>query len=83
MSDSLRRLRILLGNPFLIRTSEGINPIDTQRLGWVDGALNKPGHKRRMTVFTRHYQAAMLMAEKNDRFVTIPAQVVELQTFNS
>lgn len=61
----------------------GMNPADVQQLGWVDEALNKLGHKRRITVFTRHYQAAMLMAEQNDLIVTIPAQAVELQAHNS
>lgn len=60
----------------------GINPDDVQRLGWVDEALNKLGKKRHISVFTRHYQAAMLMAEQNDLIVTIPARASKLQVNN-
>ena len=60
----------------------GINPDDVQRLGWVDEALNKLGKKRHIAVFTRHYQAAMLMAEQNDLIVTIPARASKLQANN-
>jgi DNA-binding transcriptional LysR family regulator len=60
----------------------GINPDDVQRLGWVDEALNKLGKKRHIAVFTRHYQAAMLMAEQNDLIVTIPARASKLQVNN-
>ena len=60
----------------------GINPDDVQRLGWVDEALNKLGRKRHIAVFTRHYQAAMLMAEQNDLIVTIPARAAKLQANN-
>jgi DNA-binding transcriptional LysR family regulator len=60
----------------------GMNPDDVQRLGWVDAALNNIGKQRRITVFTRHYQAAMLMAEQNDLIVTIPAKAARLQAHN-
>jgi DNA-binding transcriptional LysR family regulator len=60
----------------------GINPDDVQRLGWVDEALNELGRKRHIAVFTRHYQAAMLMAEQNDLIVTIPARAAKLQANN-
>jgi DNA-binding transcriptional LysR family regulator len=60
----------------------GMNPDDVQRLGWVDEALNRIGHQRRITVFTRHYQAAMLMAEQNDLIATIPAKAAKLQAQN-
>ena len=60
----------------------GINPDDVQRLGWVDSALGRLQRKRHITVFTRHYQAAMLMAEQNDLIVTIPARAANLQTHN-
>jgi DNA-binding transcriptional LysR family regulator len=60
----------------------GMNPDDVQRLGWVDEALNLIGKQRRITVFTRHYQAAMLMAEQNDLIVTIPAKAAKLQAHN-
>ena len=60
----------------------GMNPDDVQRLGWVDEALHLIGKQRRITVFTRHYQAAMLMAEQNDLIVTIPAKAAQLQAHN-
>ena len=40
----------------------GIEPDAVQQLGWVDDALAKLGRKRRIRVFTRHYQAAMKLA---------------------
>ncbi len=61
----------------------GINPQDVQRLGWVDEALNRLGKKRNITVFTRHYQAAMLLAEQKDLIVTLPSRAANLQQKNS
>ena len=60
----------------------GMNPDDVRRLGWVDEALDKIGKQRSITVFTRHYQTAMLMAEENDMIVTIPARAARLQAHN-
>jgi len=60
----------------------GMYPDDVQRLGWVDEALNEIGKQRRITVFTRHYQAAMLMVEENDLIVTIPARAAKRQIHN-
>lgn len=60
----------------------GMNPGDVQRLGWVDEALSSLGKKRRISVFTRHYQAAMLLAEQKDLIVTIPAKAARLQRDN-
>ena len=50
----------------------GMSTDDVQRLGWVDEALTKLGVKRVISLFTRHYQAALLLAEHNDLVVTIP-----------
>jgi DNA-binding transcriptional LysR family regulator len=50
----------------------GMSTDDVQRLGWVDEALAKIGAKRVISLFTRHYQAALLLAEHNDLVVTIP-----------
>jgi DNA-binding transcriptional LysR family regulator len=50
----------------------GMSSDDVQRLGWVDEALAKIDTKRVITLFTRHYQAALLLAEHNDLIVTIP-----------
>jgi len=60
----------------------GMAPDDVQRLGWVDEALNRIGKQRRITVFTRHYQAAMLMAEQNDLIATVPSKAAKLQAQN-
>jgi len=56
----------------------GITPKDTKRLGWVDGALNKIGATRRITVFTRHYQSAAMLAEQKDLVATIPTKAAAL-----
>ncbi|QLE85492.1 LysR family transcriptional regulator [Shewanella sp. Scap07] len=53
----------------------GMDPADVQRLGWVDEALSRIGQKRRITVFTRHYQAACMLAEQQDLIATIPSKM--------
>ncbi|MFT4520357.1 MAG: DNA-binding transcriptional LysR family regulator [Halioglobus sp.] len=60
----------------------GVDPDDVQRLGWVDVALNKLGKKRQIRVFTRHYQAAMTLAEQNDLIVTLPTRAAQLKLDN-
>ena len=60
----------------------GVDPDDVQRLGWVDLALNKLGKKRQIRVFTRHYQAAMTLAEQNDLIVTLPTRATLLKRDN-
>ncbi|GAB5414773.1 MAG: LysR family transcriptional regulator [Congregibacter sp.] len=60
----------------------GVVPGDVQRLGWVDSALNKIGKKRQIRVFTRHYQAAMTLAEHNDLVVTLPTRAALLKRDN-
>jgi DNA-binding transcriptional LysR family regulator len=60
----------------------GVNPDDVQRLGWVDEALTQMGEKRRITLFTRHYQAAMLLAEQTDLIVTLPSKAAALKQNN-
>ncbi|MEM1114302.1 MAG: LysR substrate-binding domain-containing protein [Pseudomonadota bacterium] len=60
----------------------GVDPDDVQRLGWVDAALNKLGKKRQIRVFTRHYQAAMTLAEQNDLIVTLPTRATLLKADN-
>lgn len=60
----------------------GVNPDDVQRLGWVDVALDKLGKKRQIRVFTRHYQAAMTLAEQNDLIVTLPTRAAVLKRNN-
>jgi DNA-binding transcriptional LysR family regulator len=60
----------------------GVDPSDVQRLGWVDLALNKLGKKRQIRVFTRHYQAAMTLAQQNDLIVTLPTRAAQLNADN-
>jgi DNA-binding transcriptional LysR family regulator len=60
----------------------GVDPADVQRLGWVDAALAALGKKRNITVFTRHYQASMILAEQNDLVVTLPTLAARLQENN-
>ena len=57
----------------------GMTPDDVQRLGWVDAALAEQGEKRQIRVFTRHYQAAMTLAEQNDLIVTLPTRATRLK----
>ena len=60
----------------------GVNPDDVQRLGWVDSTLASLGKKRRIRVFTRHYQAAMTLAEQNDLIATLPTRATYLKRDN-
>ncbi|ABV36961.1 transcriptional regulator, LysR family protein [Shewanella sediminis HAW-EB3] len=61
----------------------GMDPDDVQRLGWVDEALARLNAKRRITVFTRHYQAASSLAERQDLIATVPSKMARLQQDNS
>lgn len=56
----------------------GVEPGAVQKLGWVDDALAVIGKKRRIRVFTRHYQAAMKLAEARDLVVTLPTRAANL-----
>ncbi|ABC29147.1 Transcriptional regulator [Hahella chejuensis KCTC 2396] len=56
----------------------GVNPKDVQRLGWVDEALTRLGRKRKISVFTRHYQVAMLLAQQHDLIATLPSRAALL-----
>ena len=60
----------------------GMEPGATKTLGWVDEALFSIGKKRRIRVFTRHYQAAMRLAELRDLIVTLPTKAARLLTDN-
>jgi DNA-binding transcriptional LysR family regulator len=61
----------------------GMNPGDTQRLGWVDEALGDMDKKRHIRVFTRHYQVAALLAEQPDLIATLPKQAALLHIKHS
>jgi len=60
----------------------GMNPQDNQRLGRVDEALTKLEKKRRISVFTRHYQVARLLANQKDLIATLPSKAAELELDN-
>jgi DNA-binding transcriptional LysR family regulator len=60
----------------------GVGMVPGTRLGWVDEALEKLGKQRRIRVFTRHYQAAMRLAELRDLVVTLPTKAAELLADN-
>ena len=60
----------------------GITPKDIKRLGWVDEALEAEGHKRQITVFTRHYQSAVLMAQQKGLIATVPTRAATAQSDN-
>ncbi|MBY4677875.1 LysR family transcriptional regulator [Marinobacterium arenosum] len=60
----------------------GLTPKDTKRLGWVDEALQRIGQQRHITVFTRHYQSAALLAEQKELVVTIPSRAALAQQDN-
>lgn len=60
----------------------GITPKDIKRLGWVDEALEKEGYKRQITVFTRHYQSAVLMAQQKGLIATVPTRAATAQSEN-
>ena len=60
----------------------GITPKDTKRLGWVEEALERIGQKRHITVFTRHYQSAAMLAEQKGLVATIPSKATAAQSMN-
>ena len=61
----------------------GVDPGDVQCLGWVDEALARIGGKRRISVFTRHYQSAILLAGQRDLIATIPSRLAAMQRNNA
>ena len=68
-----------------IEVNKIIDPIpakDIKRLGWVDEALEKEGYKRQITVFTRHYQSAVLMAQQKGLIATVPTRAATAQSDN-
>lgn len=60
----------------------GLTPQDTKRLGWVDESLARIGHQRHISLFTRHYQSAALLAEEKTLVVTIPTKAAMAQKGN-
>ncbi|WP_394174868.1 LysR substrate-binding domain-containing protein [Thalassotalea litorea] len=56
----------------------GMNPKDVQKLGWVDEALAKIGHKRKIKLFTRNYQVAMQLAHDDRLLATLPSKAANI-----
>lgn len=61
----------------------GVKPDAVQKLGWVDDALARLGKQRRIRLYTRHYQAAMQLAELRDLVITLPSKSAKLQKDNA
>ena len=61
----------------------GMDPSAVQDLGWVDEALARIDRKRNITVFTRHYQVAMLLAALPHLVVTVPSKLARLMRGNA
>ena len=60
----------------------GVNPEKSGGLGWIDTALQRIGQKRKITIFTRHYQMPGLLAQNNDLVATLPTRVARMQAAN-
>src|SRR5690606_23847557 len=60
----------------------GVNPQNSGGLGWIDQALDRIGQKRKISVFTRHYQMPALLAQNNDLIATLPSRMANLQAEN-
>ena len=60
----------------------GVNPDKQAGLGWIDQALERIGQRRKISVFTRHYQMPALLAQNVDLIATLPTRMARLQTQN-
>ncbi len=60
----------------------GVNPEKSGGLGWIDQALDRMGQKRKISIFTRHYQMPALLAANADLIATLPTRVARLQAQN-
>lgn len=64
------------------KTGMGIGfGIDPTRggLGQIDAALERIGQRRRISIYTRHYQMPALVAHKADLIATLPSRIARLQ----
>lgn len=57
----------------------GVNPDKQAGLGWIDQALERIGQKRKISVFTRHYQMPALLARNVDLIATLPSRIARTQ----
>lgn len=60
----------------------GVNPEKQAGLGWIDQALERIVQKRKISVFTRHYQMPGLLAANVDLVATLPSRIARLQAKN-
>ncbi|WP_151789546.1 LysR family transcriptional regulator [Acinetobacter nosocomialis] len=60
----------------------GVNPDKQGGLGWIDQALERIGQRRKISVFTRHYQMPALLAQNVDLIATLPTRMARLQAQN-
>ena len=60
----------------------GVNPEKSGGLGWIDQALERIGQKRKISIFTRHYQMPALLAANVDLIATLPTRIARLQANN-
>ena len=60
----------------------GVNPDKQAGLGWIDQALERIGQRRKISVFTRHYQMPALLAQNVDLIATLPTRMARLQAQN-
>lgn len=60
----------------------GVNPRQISKLGWVDRALSDLGHKRTISLFTRHYQTAGVLIANSDLVATLPKKIAKLHAMN-
>ncbi|MBF7682749.1 LysR family transcriptional regulator [Acinetobacter sp. B5B] len=61
----------------------GVNPEKQSGLGWIDQALERIGQKRKISIFTRHYQMPALLARNVDLIATLPTRIANLQNTNT
>ncbi|MFT4021852.1 MAG: LysR family transcriptional regulator [Acinetobacter sp.] len=57
----------------------GVNPDKQAGLGWIDQALERIGQKRKISIFTRHYQMPALLARNVDLIATLPSRIAHQQ----
>ena len=61
-----------------IGVGTGMSPKHSLKLGRVDEALAEMGHKRHISVFTRHYQVASFLTPATQLIATMPSRAALL-----
>jgi DNA-binding transcriptional LysR family regulator len=60
----------------------GVNPEKSGGLGWIDQALERIGQRRRISLFTRHYQIPAMIVQRTDLVATLPSRIARQQADN-